>query len=242
MLSWRLVVTSACLVTFLSTTAPSSSLAQTVPSDSMQVVTAGTGSVTLRPDRAIVQARLAATRPRASEATAGLSALVRTLMDSLASASVPRDSVRTISLQVAPMYDRDGRPLRTYVASAMVEVTVRDFTQLGRVADACLSAGVSSLDQIRFQSDSVQSGKARALAAAYADARDQAEALALASGTRLDRLIALSTVPGQVWAEPQAVSQVLSLQPGIAGVISPEDVRVQATVYVRWGLRRADTR
>ncbi len=244
MISSRSVAMPIFLLTVMIPSANSPSLAQGVTADSTQVVTAGTGVTTLRPDRALVRASVASTRGRASEATASMSAIVRAVTDSLVSAGFSRDSVRTVALQVGPMYDRDGRRTSSYVASAMVEVPVRDFAQLGHVVDACLSAGASSIERIAFESDSVQAGKARALAAAFADARGQAEALALASGNRLDRLILVSTVPGQVWAEPQSVAQMLVAAPGAVGgmAMTPEDVHVQATVYARWALRRVDGR
>lgn len=239
------LATSVCallLAVAISAASPDVVFAQTGPTDSTQVVTSGVGQVTLSPDRAIVRAGVASTGARAPIASASTAAKVRVVIDSLAAFGFPRDSIRSVGWNVGPDYDRDSRRITGYIARATVQLTVRDLGTLGRVIDAVLGAGASALEGVTFQSDSAESGKRQALARAFADARAQAEALAVAAGGLLGRLILLSTEAGR---------DMVSVMPGALGIqqgyisatpISPEDIQVQATVYGRWELRLGPVR
>jgi uncharacterized protein YggE len=198
-------------------------------------MTSGSGDIRLTPDRAVVRVGVTTIRARAAEASMTMATIVRAVMDSLVALGLARDSILTSGLGVGPAYDRDGRPTSNYMATIAIDAAVRDFSRLGRVVDALLAAGATTIDRITFESDSTQAGKVRALAAAFADARTQAEALAAASGNRLDRLIQVSTQPGDVAVYPgvQAVSQVLRVP------MTPQDVHVHASVYAKWALRAA---
>jgi len=227
----------------LSAAVASASVAQTPASDSTQVMVSGTGNFTLAPDRAVVRAGISFGNARAAQASAAMSGAVRAVIDSISALGFARDSIRTLDLRVWPMYDRDGRRVTGYAAAATVEVVLRDFGMIGRVVDAVLAAGATSVEPIGFGSDSTEWGKRRALAAAFDDARAQAQALAVAAGGRLGRLIFVTTQAGcgQMSVSSgqfEVAAQVLRLQPGVAAAsITPQDVHVQATVCAKWGLR-----
>jgi hypothetical protein len=210
--------------------------------DSTQVVTSGTGHVTLSPDRAVVRAGVAGSGSRAATASASAGSNIRAVVDSLVALGFSRDSIRTVGWTVGPTYERDSRRVSGYVARAIVQLTVRDLGALGRVLDAVLGAGATDLQGITFESDSADAGRRLALARAFADARAQAEALATAAGGRLGRLILISTEAGR---------DMVSVMPGVARLqagfyreapVSPENVEVSATVYGRWEIASAGAR
>ncbi len=239
----RLCVLEVLALSVFAAAAPTAR-AQAVVSDSTMVLTSGTADISLAPDRATVRASIQATASRAVQAAGAISATVRAVVDSLTTLGFARDSIRTVDVSVWPSYDRDGRRVTGYGAAASVEVVVRDFGKLGRAVDAVLAGGATSVAPITFESDSLDWGKRRALAAAFADARVQAEALALAAGGRVGRLVLVTTDAGRALLSPTppqfSVAQVLTPQPGVVSPsVTPQAIHVQATVYCRWTLERS---
>ena len=206
-----------------------------------EIVTTGSGRVTLPPDRAVVRIGIATRAATASAASTPNAPLVARVQDSLRALHLPERAVRVVSFGVAPNYDyREGRRLVDYEARTTLEVTLRDVGALGRVLDAALAGGATDISGIVFESDSVSVARQRALSTALVAARADAETLARAAGGRLGS-------PRVVSTSPDAVNQAISyravdyggigVESGIATGAVPavrRDVVIAVSVVARW--------
>src|SRR4029077_16776011 len=116
-----------------------------------EVVTAGTGAVTLSPQKATVQIRVSAQAVSAAAAAAQGATMLRAVLDTLVRTGFRRESLQTLNFGVGPNYDyANGRKLIDYTAWSAIRVSLRDFNRLGRVIDMALAAGATEVGSLTF--------------------------------------------------------------------------------------------
>jgi uncharacterized protein YggE len=222
--------------------APTAAAAQS-PAASLtsEIVTTGSGRITLPPDRAVVRIGIATRAATASAASTPNAPLVARVQDTLRALHHPEAAIRVVSFGVAPNYDyQNGRRLVDYEARTTLEVTLQDIAALGRLLDAALAGGATDISGVVFESDSVSGARQRALGTALAAARADAETLARAAGGRLGSLRVVSTSPESV-SEAMAFRAMdfsgIGVEGGIARGGVPavrRDVVVAVLVAARW--------
>jgi uncharacterized protein YggE len=159
------------------------------------------------------------------------------------------DSVRVASIRISPTTDQnDG--FTGYDAVATVEARQRDVTKVAPAFDAAITSGATGIWPVRFEGDSVDVGRRRALAQAFAAARTDAEALAKAAGGRVGRLIRLTTGGGQSWIASSGFEEASvttgessggfgNAQAGIISIATdPGEVVATASVTAQWEILR----
>jgi uncharacterized protein YggE len=151
----------------------------------------------------------------------------------------PIDSVRVVRFDVSPNFDyQRERRLVDYSARATVQVTVRPLDRLGAVLDTALAAGAGEIQSIEFRSDSMKVARAGALARALAQARSDAETLALAAGGTLGRLILVETAGGDTPMFKERIQMSALAERGGAPPVE-RDVVVSVSVSAKWEFVRA---
>lgn len=118
---------------------------------------------------------------------------------------VKADDIKTQQFNVSPRYQysncsglQGGQcpppSIVGYTVSQTVSVKVRkdDFGAIGKLLSGVVGAGANSVSQISFDVDDRNKAESEARAAAFAEARDKAEALADAGGFRIGRLLDIS--------------------------------------------------
>ena len=197
---------------------------------STRTITAnGVGTVTTVPDRAHfsfgvqVQARTASQALEASEAQ------IRRVVSALRGAGVAAADIQTEQVSLMPQSSEDGREIVGYMAVSSVSVRVRDLGRAGAVVDAAVGAGanqVSGPALIRSDQDALYRN---ALRAAYADAREKAQALAAAAGVTLGAAKAIVEGGGAMpLAEGRDAAATATIEPGTQ--------ELQATVTVTFAV------
>ena len=191
--------------------------------------TNGVGTVTTVPDRAHfsfgvqVQARTASQALEASEAQ------IRRVVSALRGAGVAAADIQTEQVSLMPQSSEDGREIVGYMAVSSVSVRVRDLGRAGAVVDAAVGAGanqVSGPALIRSDQDTLYRN---ALRAAYADAREKAQALAAAAGVTLGAAKAIVEGGGAMpLAEGRDAAATATIEPGTQ--------ELQATVTVTFAV------
>jgi uncharacterized protein YggE len=92
-----------------------------------------------------------------------------------------------------------------------------------------------------FHSESSEVVRRTLLAAALADAKADASALATAGGMQLGPLVQISTLaPAGVIPRAEfgnAYIGEIAIQPGVIGAVGPREVPVRVAVYTTWELR-----
>ena len=181
----------------------------TVPSGTSNphtVSVSGMGEVYLKPDVAYVTLGIRTQSEEAGSAVSENNRVAEAIMAALQGKGIAESDIRTSSFNVYwnDEWQGEGVPMkRSYVVENMMEVTVKDFDDLGSVLDAALGAGANSVYNVRFDVlDKTEAAKvARELAVANAMA--QAKQLADAAGITLGDIMNLSTYGSGYVVDPQ---------------------------------------
>jgi uncharacterized protein YggE len=185
---------------FLACVVAGSAMAQTpgadVPGD--LVVTQGEGLIKIAPDQAFVTVASESRAKSAQEAQRLNAQAAQAVTDTLKKASLAPDAIRTISYDLSPEFDfTDGRQvLRGYVARNSIEVRVDDITRVGEVVQLAVGSGATSISGIRFGLKNRVDVERQALAAAVKQARARADAMAVAAGRSIERVIRIDDQAG----------------------------------------------
>ena len=155
------------------------------------VVTSGEGIVQAVPDRAFVSitAESRASNPR--EAQRRNTELMKPVQDKLRAAGIPADAIRTMQYDLQQEWDfvNNRRVSRGYVARNAIEVRVDAIDKLGDILEIAVSAGATSVGDIRFDLKERAKLEREALRLAVADARARAEASAAGAGQSIARVL-----------------------------------------------------
>jgi uncharacterized protein YggE len=209
---------------------------------SSTIVTSGLGELTLSPDRVVLMIDVTTRESSAAAATLKNGSLIRRVVDTLGALRGPGDSVELTAIGVhANENYQEGRILG-YQATGVIRVVLRRLDQLGHFIDAAFAAGATGIDNLAFHSDREDSAADEAAARAYDRAEKQAQALATAAGVRLGPVMRVSSdfVPSYVNRSTFGSLQLSGIQVGGYGStpITPEDIRVTASVRVTWQIGR----
>lgn len=203
----------------------------TVESPVVQVY--GIGELRLPPDIAVLRIEVASRASTAAAAAAETGRRLAAVADTLRRSGLGPEIVQPLALNVGSNEAPSEGRLVDYEARAAISVRVRQLDRLGPLVDAALAAGATEIPSVRFESDSMDAAKRNALARAYADALGTARSLAAAAGARLGQVIEIET-----WDRPNdwTGDEDLSYLEPRFGASARRDVRVGATVTVRWQL------
>ena len=191
--------------------------AQTPPpaSSSEPTVTAhGEASVKRTPDRAWVQVTAESRARSPREAQKLNAAAMSAVLQKLRGAGLPSDAIQTRGYDLQPEYDyANGRQtLRGYVARNTLEVRVDELDKVGEILDAAVSAGATSVGNIRFDLKDRDGAEREALRAAVQDARRRADAAAAGANLRVDRVLRIEEHRTAVIPPPRPMIEMASMR------------------------------
>jgi uncharacterized protein YggE len=157
----------------------------------------------------------------------------------LGALSLAKDAVRTLSYDVQPEFDyaNGKQALRGYVARNAVEVRVDEIARVGDVLDAAVSAGATSVRDVRFDLKAREAAEHDALKRAVAEARARADAIAAAAGRTVDRITRIEE-QGASFTPPPAPMAMMRAEAAAAPPVPPVvagdiEVRARVTLTVR---------
>ena len=160
------------------------------------ITVVGVGSVDVAPDVAGWSFGVRARAATAQAAMDEVAATTERLLAALRDAGIGQDDLRTEHVSLYPQMrdeyaeEGEGRILG-YVASNTVHATVRDLAAAGAVVDAAVEAGANEVYGPSFDVGDTSASYARALEAAYDNARARGETVAGRAGVRLGAPIAI---------------------------------------------------
>jgi uncharacterized protein YggE len=218
--------------------APVTASAQASPPAESVVVTTGEGVVHAVPDRAFVSisAESRASSPR--EAQRRNTELMKPVQDRLRAAGIPADAIRTTVYDLQFEWDwvNNKRVPRGYVARNTIEVRVDTLDRLGELLDAAVSAGATSVSDVRFDLKDRSKLERDALRLAVIDARAKADAAAAGAGRAVDRILRVEEqgvdvppMPVRVMRQAAQATAADFAPPISAGQL---EIRARATVTV----------
>ncbi|MBP1805629.1 SIMPL domain-containing protein [Rubellimicrobium aerolatum] len=222
--------------------APLALLAQSAPPPpspirTIQVV--GEGRASAVPDMAHVSLGVSQQAPTAQAATQAMSEGTAAVLARLGTEGIPQADIQTGQLALDPAYDYDtpdGQPRMTgFVATQILEVTVRDLGALGGVLDAVVADGANRINGIGFDVAEPRALTDEARREAVADARARAELFAQAAGVTLGEVLAIgesgSYGPPMPMFDRQAAPAAAGSVP-----VAPGSLRLSASVSVTYAI------
>jgi uncharacterized protein YggE len=146
------------------------------------ITAVGDASISVTPDMARVDlgvATQAATAQDATQQNATQAGAVITALQTLLGAGA---SIKTISYSVSPVYNNpppgQSPTIIGYMVTNIVEATLTDLTQVGKVIDTAIQSGANRVQGISFGLQDRTAPVAQALKLAASRARSQADAIA----------------------------------------------------------------
>jgi hypothetical protein len=198
------------------------------------VVTTGEALLQRAPDRAFVHvaAEARATAPR--DAQAQNARAMTAVRDRLKALGIPDAAIETRAVELHPEFDYvNGRQrLRGYLARNAIEIRLDDVTRVGEAVDAAVSAGATSVGDVRFDLKDRDAVEREALKAAVADALARAQAAAAGAGRTVDRVLSIEEQRAEVLPPPRPMmvmrAEVAQAPPPTP--IAPGQIEVRASV------------
>ena len=153
-----------------------------MPARPGSITATGEASISVTPDQAFVAvgvATQAATAQDASQQNATQAGAVISALQSLLGSSA---SIKTISYSVSPVYNNppagQSPSIAGYLVTNIVQVTLTDLTQVGKVIDTSIQSGANRVQGVSFGLQDSTSAVAQVLKTAATRARSQADAIA----------------------------------------------------------------
>lgn len=166
-----------------------------------EITASGTGSVSLPPDVATLNATVETNSANAEDAISQNNTRYDRIVAALANVGVARADIALTYYNVS--YDpRPRTPPRNsderygYTVSRSFSVKVRKMASAGRVSDACIAAGATAINGVSFGLADPSAARAQATGKAVAEARVNAEALAAAAGVRIVSIKSIELIGG----------------------------------------------
>lgn len=200
------------------------------------IAVSGVGSASGPPDRAVVNIGVEVMARSVAEARSTAAADIGNVLESLRGNGLDDADLSTSSYSINPEYDhRDGRRLRGYRVSNVIEARVDQLDELGSIIDAAAQAGSDNtiVNGLRFLHQDDANLAATARAAAWQDARDKAEQLADLAGVGLGPVVAMSEMSQQGGMPPM---RAMAREAAMVTSIEAGELGVTVTLQVEFGI------
>jgi uncharacterized protein YggE len=207
------------------------------PSPTQRSVTvSGTSTIKASPDEAVISLGVQTQANTAQGALSQNADHMTAVFAALSGQAISKDDIATTGVSLYPTYGQNGMDITGYQAANQIDVTVHDMTKVGTIIDTAVGAGANLSNGITFKLSDASHGVNQALAAAVADARSKAEALATAGGAQLGQVMTIqetsgSSTPPIFYNKGFATADASAPTP-----VSPPTLETQVSVMVTWTL------
>ena len=220
---------------FVATIAAQSS-AQDGSAKVSEISAGGRGEVSIVPNRAVLVVGVENNANLAAAAGADNARLVASTMASLRAAGITESQLSNGGYSLSQDYENnDRRRPRGFTARNSIRIEVPNVSDVGKLIDAALAGGANIVSPIQYLGAGMPNARRDALKAAVAEARQDAETMAEASGGSLGRLLSMATgysdARSVLGGMVMATSGTLGNEPTS---IRPNDIRVVASATGRW--------
>jgi uncharacterized protein len=214
-------------------------------SDRRTLTVTGTGEASAAPDRALVRLGAIAQAPDATAAQANVNEVMQKALALIQKVGIERRAIRTSGLTLTPIYSQPGnlkteRPAEprivAYRAGNVIEVTVDDLKQIGRVIDAGLESGANRLEGVTFELRDDQRARTEALNNAVREARAKARTISEALDVQLGSVREVNEGGVQIFRPNQYAGARIMAADASQTPVEPGAIRIQATVTVHYDL------
>ncbi len=189
----------AAIAAALVTNASPAVRAQTRPVPTVTVL--GEGSVSVKPDTAIISAGVITQGKTAHEASEANGRMMAPLLAALKDAGIADADVQTSRLSIQPLHEPSrgsANKIVGFQASNQITIRLRDISKVSDIIDRLVGAGANSLSGVEFLVADPSKALDQARRDSMADAKRKAEIYATAASAGLGRVVSVEeqgTVP-----------------------------------------------
>jgi uncharacterized protein YggE len=176
----------------------------------------GHGEEQVPPDMATIDLGVVSQASTAADATHANAAAMAKVIAALRAGGVEARDILTSNLGLSPQYayaGNSGPRLTGYQANNQVTVTAEDLSKLGQVVDAVISAGATSVSQIRFGLKAPGSLENLARIMAMKNLQETAAIYADAAGYHIRRLVNVTETASSRPVAPVGVMRMAAATP-----------------------------
>ena len=201
----------------------------------------GSAQVTLAPDIAYISIGVHSQNADANEAVSSNTTQSQKVIDALKAMGIDVKDIRTNNYSITPQQQTDDKGQPTgmlYIVDNTVYVTLRDLTKIGDVLGAATQAGANNIYGIQFDVADKNTALADARKSAVANAHQQAEELAQASGVKLGSVQNINyynSYPVPAMAEGKGGGGVVA-SPAISVPITPGQLTFTVDVNIVYAI------
>lgn len=207
------------------------------PSTTQRSVTvSGTSTIKAAPDEAVVSLGVQTQANTAQGALSQNAEHMTAVFAALNGQGISKDDIATTDVSLYPTYGQNGIEITGYQASNQIDVTVHDMTKVGTIIDAAVGAGANLSNGITFKLSDESHGVDQALAAAVADARSKADALATAGDAQLGQVVTIQETSASSTPPIFYDKAFASAGAAVPTPVSPPTIETQVSVTVTWAL------
>ena len=211
-----------------------------------EISVTGSAKAKAPPDYATLDVNIQNLADRAEEATERIASIHNKVMESLQRIGLGESDVATTKYMVGPHWERlrDKKPkFLGYRASHQLTVQIRDMAAIGKVVDAVIEAGATSVSDVKFITEFADSLQDAVLDAAVRQAYRRAKRIALSSGGKLGEMIELYT-EGAAKVRRQDIGREMFAD-DVTGsswstTLIPRMNTISITVFGRWRFVKSD--
>ncbi len=234
----RSITLAAAALTVLAAVSPAAAQTAVRPPPSISV--SGQGTVDRMPDRVVVAFSIITNDDNATRATSANNSAYNALLAKLRGMGIDAAAVRTSGYDLTynqrpPQPNPQFQQRYGYVVTRSVTVGSDRTDQAGPIVDAGIAAGVTGVNGISFVLKDSRAAYRTALAAAVADARSQAEAIAAAAHVRIVRITGMSAFSNDGGVRPLFLGRIASTAAApVPTDVQPSNLTVTAAVTVTY--------
>lgn len=207
---------------------------QTIP----VLTTSGTGTVAASPDLAVISLGVEVEAPTADRALRANSARMAVIFTALDESGIPKKDIQTSQLSIFPQRETSSTienntlKITGFVASNLIQITVRDLPRLGLVLDGLTKAGANRMHGITFGLSNPEPTLDRARRMAVAEAIRKAALYADAAGLALGEILSIDEGNGDTGQPAFRLAAMAEAVP-----IAEGEITLSATVTLRFALQ-----
>lgn len=194
----------------------------------------GEGTVSATPDRALITLGAVTEGTDLSTVQKANSVAISNVIRALVGLGIPQSDIQTTEYRVEPQYDyTEGKQVfRGYRVTHLLQVTINQIEQTGRVVDTAVANGANSVSNIQFSVAKPEVFYNQALVLAMKNAEQKAVTLATTLGVTLHKIPKLVQ---EVVEEVRPMPMVLAFAgKSEATPIQPGQLKITATVNVEY--------
>lgn len=205
-----------------------------------QIHVEGVGSTLIAPDHARFQFAIAVTAASAADAQQAVEQTLTEVIDGLEAFDIGSNTLQAAHLKVTPQYrwqaEQRQRIFEGYEVTRHVSFTLESLDQIGAVYQTLVQRGATSISPAVLDTHERATLETQMLAAAFKDARRQAEAIAKASGGELGATLEVTSRRDGIAPRPMAARLSAEARDASNTVYEPGQLEVRQQITATFAL------